>query len=490
MFLLKRLNIMCYFSQEFKLYKMKNLSKIFNVLMIAFLSVALLSCNDDDDGTPPIMETNTITDFVINAGDDYSILLAAVVKADLATTLRGTGPFTVFAPNNVAFNAFLDANGFANVDAVPTDVLTQILLNHVVSGAVESTALSTGYIKTLATSTAANLPMSMYVDISSGVSLNGVSTVTDPNKLVDNGVIHLVDAVIGLPSIATHAVANGSFSSLVLALSAADLVTTVDTGGPFTVLAPVDAAFTTFLDGADLVDIPVATLTQVLLNHVLDGVTLSTDLTTAGAGYANTKASGPNDNALSIYFNTSNGVQFNGASSVALADVIAENGVIHAVDAVIDLPTVVDFALADPTFSTLVAALTDSRLTTDFVSILSTANGTDPAPFTVFAPTNDAFAALLTELSATGLADIAETTLNATLTYHVVGGSNVIASQVTNGLTIGTLGGDITATVDDTTVTLTDSNGRVSTVVATNVQAANGVIHAIDMVILPNLGTK
>ena len=163
---------------------------------------------------------------------------------------------------------------------------------------------------------------------------------------------------------------------------------------------------------------------------------------------------------------------------------------IHAVDAVINLPTVVDFALADPTFSTLVTALTDSRLTTDFVSILSTANGTDPAPFTVFAPTNDAFTALLTELNVTSLVDIDEPTLNATLKYHVVGGSNVIASQVTNGLTIGTLGGDITATVDDTTVTLTDSNGRISTIVATNVQAANGVIHAIDMVILPNLGTK
>ncbi len=463
---------------------MKNLSKTINGIMILLMSVLVLSCSNDDDGTP--MGSNTVTDFVVNAGADYSTLLDAVQKADLAATLSGPGPFTVFAPNNAAFDAFLTANGFANLDAVPTETLTKILLNHVVSGAVQSSALETGYIKTLATSTAASQTMSMYVDTSSGVKLNGVSTVTGADNMVDNGIIHLVDNVIGLPSIATHAVANSSFSSLVAALTAADLVSTVDTGGPFTVLAPVDAAFATFLDGAALGDIEVPTLTQVLLNHVLDGITLSTDLTSAGAGYSNTKATGAGSNPMSLYFNTSDGVKFNGVSTVAVADVIAENGVIHAVDAVIDLPTVVDFALADPTFSTLVAALTDSRLTTDFVSILSTADGTDPAPFTVFAPTNDAFTSLLTELSASGLADIEEPTLNATLTYHVVGGANVLDSQLMDNMTVGTLGGDITANITGG-ATLTDANDRVSNIVATNVQAANGVIHAIDKVILPPL---
>ncbi len=466
---------------------MKNLSKIFNVIMIAFLSVAVLSCNDDD--TQPPAATNSIVDFVINAGPDYSDLLAAVIKADLAETLSGPGIYTVFAPNNDAFDTFLAANGFADLDAVPTDVLTQILLNHTVSGSVPSTDLSIGYINTLATSTAANLPMSMYVELSSGlVVLNGVSTVTGADNVVDNGVIHLVGDVIGLPSIATHAVANTSFSSLVAALSAADLVPTVDTGGPFTVLAPTNAAFDTFLDGDDLGDIPVPALTQVLLNHVLNGVTLSTDLTTAGAGYSNTLAAGPDDNPLSIYFNTSDGVSFNGMSTVLVADVIAENGVIHAVDAVITLPTVVDFAIADAdNFSTLVAALTDSRLTTDFVSILSTPNGTEPAPFTVFAPTNTAFGDLLVELEVDGLADIDVATLDATLKYHVVGGANVIESQIMNDMVIATLGGNITANVIDTVITLRDANGRTSTVVTTNVQAANGVIHVIDKVILPNL---
>lgn len=466
---------------------MNKLETLFKTIFIGLFLVTAVACSDDDDGNMA-PASNTIADFVVANQADYSLLLEALQKADgdLVTTLSGTGPFTVFAPNNAAFTAFLNANGFADIDAVPTDVLSQILLNHVVSGAVQSSQLSNGYIKTLATSTTANQPMDMYVDITSGVQLNGVSSVTGADNVVDNGVVHLVDAVIGLPSIATLAAANSNFSSLVAALGAASLVGTVDTGGPFTVLAPDNAAFTTFLDGAALGDIPVATLTQVLLNHVLDGVTLASDLTTAGAGYTNTLATGAGGNDMSIYYDTSSGVSFNGVSNVAAADVIAENGVIHAVDAVIGLPTVVTFALADANFSTLVAALTDSRLTTDFVSILSTADGTDPAPFTVFAPTNDAFTSLLTELNASGLGDIDEPTLNATLTYHVVGGLNVQDSALTDNFTVPTLGGNITANVTGG-ATLTDANGRISNIIATNVQAANGVIHAIDKVILPPL---
>ena len=469
---------------------MKTPSNLFKGLLIVFIAVSIISCSDDDDnGTP--MVSKTIADFVVANQSNYSILLTALQRADgdLVTVLSGPGPYTVFAPDDTAFNAFLATNSFASINDVPTDVLSQILLNHVVSGAVQSSALTTGYISTSATSTAASQPMSMYVDITSGVKLNGISTVTGADNLVDNGIVHLVDAVIGLPSIADHAVANSGFTSLVAALSAASLVETVDIGGPFTVLAPIDAAFTSFLDGADLGDIPVEVLTQVLLNHVLDGVSLSTDLVTAVAGYTNTKATGASDNPMSLYFNTDSGVKFNGISTVAVADVIAENGVIHAVDAVIGLPSVVDFALADPTFSTLVAALTDSRLTTDFVATLSTSNGTDPAPFTVFAPTNDAFTAVLAELNAADLAAIDEPTLKATLTYHVVAGLNVVAESLTDNFTVPTLGGDITANVTGG-ASLTDVNNRVSNIVATNVQAANGVIHAIDKVVLPNLSTK
>ena len=265
----------------------------------------------------------------------------------------------------------------------------------------------------------------------------------------------------------------------------ADLVTTLASQGPFTVLAPSNEAFNTFLSDNgfnSLDDVPVEILTNILLNHVVGGRIASTDLTT---GYATTFAiSSASDQSMSIFIDTTNGVRFNGVSSVTDANIDADNGIVHLVDAVIGLPSVVTFAVADPTFSTLVSALTRDDLTTDFVGVLSTATGTSPAPFTVFAPTNDAFGSLLSELGVSGLGDIDEPTLDAVLKIHVVAGANVFDTDLTDNLTVSTLGGDITANVTNG-ATLTDSSGRVSDIIATNVQADNGVIHAINRVILP-----
>ena len=177
------------------------------------------------------------------------------------------------------------------------------------------------------------------------------------------------------------------------------------------------------------------------------------------------------------------GVVINGVSTMTTADVSENNGIIHAVNAVISLPTVVTFAIADPNFSILVTALTREDLTFDFVETLSTANGTDPAPFTVFAPTDEAFLDLLEELNVDSIDDIDEPTLNATLKMHAVAGANVLAADLSDGLTISTLGGDITANVTGG-ATLTDANDRVSKIIAVNVQASNDVIHATDKVLL------
>jgi uncharacterized surface protein with fasciclin (FAS1) repeats len=147
------------------------------------------------------------------------------------------------------------------------------------------------------------------------------------------------------------------------------------------------------------------------------------------------------------------------------------------------LPTVVTFATADPTFATLVAALTRADQP-DYVAVLSTPAGTYPAPFTVFAPTNDAFVALLAELGASGLGDIDGAVLTATLNTHVIAGTNVRAEDLVDG-TVSTLGADLV--VDASSATLTDPNGRVSNIIVVNVQASNGVVHAIDKVLLPQL---
>jgi len=251
-------------------------------------------------------------------------------------------------------------------------------------------------------------------------------------------------------TIVNLAVDSADLTSLVAALDRANLVSTLNGEGPFTVLAPTNNAFAAFLSANNfnsLEDVPVDILTKVLLNHVISGSLISTDLST---GYANTLAtSAASQTPLSIYVDTSNGVKFNGVSSVSAADILAVNGVIHKVDEVIGLPNIVTFATADPIFSTLVSALTRSDLTTDFVGVLSTDSATAPAPFTVFAPINDAFNRLLTELNLTSLSQIDEPTLDVVLKNHVVGGANVLDSNLTDNLTISTLGGDILQTFQE-----------------------------------------
>ena len=274
------------------------------------------------------------------------------------------------------------------------------------------------------------------------------------------------------------------FTSLVAALQKANLVTTLQTQGPFTVLAPTNAAFSTFLldNGfGSLDEVPVDVLTNILLNHVVGGRLASTDLTT---GYASTLAtSSASDASMSIFIDTSNGVRFNGVSSVTNADISADNGIVHVVDAVIGLPTIATFATSNNALSILVDALVYADSGSPTVPYISTVSDASAGPFTVFTPTNDAFADLLTELNANALTDLPPSAINDVLLYHIVG-ANVLSGQLTSG-PVATLGGNIT--VDTSDFTLTDPNNRVSNIITSlvDIQAENGVVHVIDKVILP-----
>lgn len=450
------------------------LQDLFKPFLIAVFALVVTSCGDDDSDNPsnPMADEKTIAELV-SENDNYSSLLAALQKTGLDATLAGAGNFTVFAPNNDAFGEFLDGTPLESVD---NDVLTQILLNHVVGAKVMSTDLSTGYVSNLATQADTGANISMYIDISSGVSINGVASVTQADVDASNGVIHFVDNVIPLPTMLTFATADSDLSTLATVATTNDGFDTDfaavlgDESGELTLLAPDNAAFTAL---GDISGVSAAALEQILLNHVIGGNLLSSGLTT---GYGNTLASyGATSNPLSIYINTDNGVSFNGISDVTAADVVAVNGIIHKVDAVITLPSIVTFATADPTFSTLVAALTSLTPSTDFVSVLSTDNGTDPAPFTVFAPTNDAFAAIDVPTDEAVVASI--------LNYHVIGGLNVRSTDLISG-DVPTLNGDVT--IDASAPSVTGAgNVTSSRIIAVDVQASNGVIHAIDQVLLP-----
>jgi len=273
---------------------------------------------------------------------------------------------------------------------------------------------------------------------------------------------------------------DANLSTLVSALERADLDQVFAGTDEYTLFAPTNAAFTqllTDLGANSLNDIPVDVLTNVLLNHVVTGEKKAASLST---GYINSLLpyNGSSVNQT-LFINTASGVKVNDAT-VTAADADASNGVVHTINKVLLPTTVVNQALNNPEFSTLVAALTRSDLGVDYVGLL---NGT--GPFTVFAPTNAAFASLLTELNLPNLNAIPAATLNSVLQYHVVNGANVRAENLTNGQVVTTFGGG-TFTVGLTGgAKITDAKARVSNIIATNVQANNGVVHAIDKVLLP-----
>ena len=275
--------------------------------------------------------------------------------------------------------------------------------------------------------------------------------------------------------------ANSDLSSLVAAVQRAGLVEALsDESANYTVFAPTNAAFAAFLSAnsfATVDDVPVDVLRNILLNHVLGTEVKAADVST---GYFNTLATyGTTTANIDMFINTADGVVINGGSTVTATDVDASNGVVHVVNAVIGIPKIPTFAVANPDFSILVQALTRSDLSTNYATFLS-----GDGPFTVFAPTNAAFVALLAELSAPDLASIPASTLEAVLTYHVVSGANVLAGTLTEGQMVATEGGSFTIGLTGG-AKITDGAGRETNIIATDIQGSNGVVHAIDRVLLP-----
>jgi transforming growth factor-beta-induced protein len=269
-------------------------------------------------------------------------------------------------------------------------------------------------------------------------------------------------------TIAQYASTEDDFSILVEALSKANLVSALNGEGNFTVFAPTNAAFNelfTQLGVSGIADLSAATLTPILLYHVLGEEKKATMLT---EGYYNT-ISPAQGNYSALKVGLTGGVKINKDASVVAADVDVKNGVIHAIDKVLLPPTVVDHALNNDSFSILVQAVVKAGL-------VETLNGA--GPFTVFAPTNAAFEALFTALGVTGVSDLTVQQLTPILLYHVVSG-NVRSNQLTAGA-LGTLNGDI-----DVTLTPSPKINGTADIIATDVQAANGVIHVIDEVLIP-----
>jgi uncharacterized surface protein with fasciclin (FAS1) repeats len=278
-------------------------------------------------------------------------------------------------------------------------------------------------------------------------------------------------------NIVQTAQADARFSLLVEAVVAADLATTLSAPGPFTVFAPTNDAFTALLGELGLTKDQLFAnkplLTAVLTYHVLPAQVLRAQVP-AGKPITTVQGGIFKVDAVNGGLVVTDGR--NRTANITATDIATSNGVIHVIDKVL-LPadkTVVETAAALPQFSILVEAVAAAGLDDD----LSAAG-----PFTVFAPTNDAFAALLTELGITKDALLADTALlTRVLTYHVLP-ARVLKADVPVGAAITTLQGG-TFTVG-ATLAITDGQNRTANITATDVLASNGVIHVLDRVILP-----
>jgi len=267
--------------------------------------------------------TNQTKDIVetAKANGSFTTLVTALTAANLVDTLKGTGPFTVFAPTDAAFNA-LPAGLLDSLLANKT-ALTQVLTYHVVSGKVMASSLSNGEsVTTLQGGTAT-------ITITGGHTQIGIANITQTDIACTNGVIHVIDTVL-IPNKIMNIVQTAQyygFSTLVTAIQTANLVSTLEGTGPFTVFAPTNAAFAALPAGTlDALLADKSSLTAVLTYHVVPGYLLAADVV------AKTSLTTVQGQMLTI--TTAGGAKVNGANIIQ-TDIECTNGVIHAIDAVL-----------------------------------------------------------------------------------------------------------------------------------------------------------
>jgi len=413
-------------------------------------------------------QTNVFDD-VIAPSPNHTYLEAALIQENLVGALQDpSATLTVFAPNDAAFTALAtalntDINGLL---ALPN--LSDILLYHVLGTTVSSAAVTNGAIvQPLSTTNTLKLTKT-----STGNVFANQAQVTVADINATNGVVHVINAVV-LPAntVADVAIDNG-FSTLVTAVVTAELLPAITNPlANLTVFAPTNQAFDNLATSLNttvngLLALP--NLADILTYHVLGSEVLSTAVTN---GAIVQPLSATNTLKLTV---TSTGNVFVNQAQVTLADVNADNGVVHVLNAVVlPVETVADVAI-DNGFSTLVTAV----VTAELLPALS-----DPlANYTVFAPTNEAFDDLASDLGTTvnGLLTLPE--LASILAYHVLG-TEVPSSAVTNGAIVQPL-----STLNSLKLTKT-TDGEVfvnhAQVTSVDINADNGIVHVLDAVVLP-----
>ena len=465
------------------------MNKVFKLGAIILPLLLIQGCSSDDDNNAPVTVDPQPAVSIFDAAQDseeFTTLVAALEATGLDETLDDlTTSYTVFAPTDDAF-ALLGEETINNLLA-DTDTLSSILTYHVIAGRVDAQTAIGLAGSTVETVNGQNIALSL-----NGENLLvNTSTVTMTDIVTDNGIIHVIDAVLTPKTVPETAPTNniietaqqaGNFSTLLAALDAASLTSALaDESSEFTVFAPTDAAFEAI--GSNFLNTLLANptvLADILKQHVLVGSVDSVTAMSLNGQSAETLLG----NTLPVAINAETNMLSFGGANIVVKDIMTTNGVIHVIDSVIisdvTLPqstnTIADIASADGNFTTLLAALTATGLDT----LVADPDNT----FSVFAPTDAAFAALGQDTINALLADT--DTLRDILLYHVFPDATVLSDDAvsianSNSNKVEMANGDMAAiSYVDSSLFINDS-----AITEANVTASNGVIHVLNKVIMP-----
>lgn len=440
---------------------------------IAVLALGLTACSDDDDDNGNNQD-QTISGQLNNLG--LTTLNTAVQVAGLADDLAGPGPFTLFGPTNAAFAAAGIDDAFL-MDPANQPVIEAVVSYHAANGARFSGDLAT--LNTLTTLETTDVSVD---SVNGGLAINDAIVVV-ANQNASNGVIHQLDRVLRLPNeTTTDSLVTDGFLILDELIGSVTGLENAVNSGDFTVLAPSDAAFNALAPPQDLAfyrdAANVDALTELLNNHLIQIPSESlSSLITTGDVAAFENGGGMGGQRLFFGDTSSAAPTVNGNISFQSWNRPASGGFIHSIDDVITDPGDAIDVATGAGFATLVSLVDQAGLTATLRS---------PGPFTIFAPTDQAFTDFLTATGTTIANGMNDMELAALLSYHVVANA-IQADELSTLATVTTVQGeDITIVVDPSGAITLDSEPTFSADVdLANVFANNAVIHVIDAVLVP-----
>jgi transforming growth factor-beta-induced protein len=454
------------------------------------MGVSIAGCGDDDvsadattprDTGPTISDTDempTITDLVV-ASDDFEILEAALLRASpipgatptpIAEALGAPGAYTVFAPNDAAFES--SGLSLEVVATIPPDTLRGILLYHGLLARVPRSGLAAGVQTSIA-----QLPL--WITTDGDLAINGGNTVAGGADIVttdidaSNGVVHVIDRVLVPPTVEAIARYAG-LTTLSGALASQFLTDDLSGPGPFTLFAPTDDAFNALpsLPSGD-------DLTNALLLHVIGAAVPRSAITATPTGLrtlspAPWRAAGATT-TLSLVARLDGSTARIGGVALTTTELPATNGVVHIVGSVLTPANLLEMASAAG-LTSLVSAIGAAPPVTGTTTIAGLLSS-DSARLTVFGPTNEAFAAVPTLPVGTASRDL--------LLYHVLASPDpgvVLSAGLPSGpASFPTQLADASVpfapgpppTVDGQEIVIVD------------LVATNGVLHVVDGVLTP-----